>query len=212
MIVQGTPEWHQARLGKVTASRVADVIARTQKGYGAGRTNYAAQLVCERLTGNPTETFSNAAMQWGTDQEPAAREAYEFAKGVWVDQVGFVDHPRISMTGASPDGLVGADGMLEIKAPNTATHLETLLSRKVPGRYQTQMAWQLACTGRQYCDFVSFDPRLPEHLRLFVSRYERDDALIESLESEVVAFLAEVDGQMAALASAYGGQDVAIAA
>ena len=203
MIVQGTPEWHQARLGKVTASKVADVIAKTKSGYAATRANYMAQLICERLTGNPTEGFTNAAMQWGTDQEGPAREAYEFSKGVWVTQVGFIDHPTISMAGASPDGLIGTDGMIEIKCPNTATHLETLLSRKVPSKYQTQMAWQLACTGRQWCDFVSYDPRLPEHLRMFVFRYERDDTIIEDLETEVVAFLSELDASIEQLRAAY---------
>jgi putative phage-type endonuclease len=212
MIVQGSPEWFAARLGKVTASRVADVIAKTKSGPSASRANYAAELIVERLTGQRGEGFTNAAMQWGTDNEPAAREAYEFATGTWVDQVGFIVHPRIAESGASPDGLIGADGMLEIKAPNTATHLETLTSQKIPPKYQTQMAWQLACAGRRYCDFVSFDPRLPAHLQLFIKRYERDDALIEDLEADVIAFLTEVDAKLADLARIYGGPDVAVAA
>jgi len=203
MIVQGSPEWFAVRSGKVTASRVADVVARTKSGYSAGRANYAAQLVAERLTGRTEPGFSNAAMQWGTDNEPAAREAYEYRSGVFVEQIAFVDHPRIVMTGASPDGLVGADGMLEVKCPNTATHIETLLSGKIPGKYQTQMAWQMACTGRDWCDFVSFDPRLPDRMSLFVQRYERDGGFIVELEREVTLFLAEVEATVAALTEAY---------
>lgn len=203
MIVQGSEEWFAARAGKVTASRVADVTARTKTGYGASRANYAAQLVAERLTGRVEQGFTNAAMQWGTDQEPFAREAYEYQAGVFVDQVGFVDHPAIDMTGASPDGLIGTEGMVEIKCPNTATHIETLLSGKVPAKYQTQMAWQMACAGRAWCDFVSFDPRLPPHMSLFVQRYERDDEVIAELEREVSLFLAEVESTVSALRQAY---------
>lgn len=203
MIAQGSAEWFAQRAGKVTASRVADVIAKTKTGWGASRANYAAQLVAERLTGNVEPTFTNAAMQWGTDKEPEAREAYEFHAGVFVDQVGMIDHPKIAMTGASPDGLVGDAGLVEIKCPNTATHIETLLSGKVPAKYVTQMAWQMACTGRAWCDFVSFDPRMPEHMRLFVQRVERDDTLIATLEAEVSAFLTEVSETVAALTRAY---------
>lgn len=191
-IVQGSPEWFQARLGKVTASRVADVIAKTRSGYSTSRANYAAQLIAERLTGNVEATFTNAAMQWGTEKEPEARETYEFYHDAQVVQIGFVDHPTISMTGASPDGLVGDDGMIEIKCPNTATHLDTLEGQSVPAKYVTQIQWQLACTGRKWCDFASYDPRLPEDLRLFVRRIERDDAMIAELEAEVSGFLAEV--------------------
>jgi putative phage-type endonuclease len=206
MIEQRTPEWFAARLGKVTASRVADVMARTKTGPSASRTNYAAQLITERLTGLPTEGFSNAAMQWGTDKEPEARRAYVFRADVAVEEVGFIVHPRITGSGASPDGLVGADGMVEIKCPNTATHLDTLSSGKPAGKYVTQMQWQMACAERQWCDFVSYDPRLPEELRFFVQRIERDDALIETLETEVVAFLVEIDGRLTDLASRYGAQ------
>lgn len=203
MIAQGSAEWFAQRAGKVTASRVADVIVKTKTGWGASRANYAAQLVAERLTGNVEPTFTNAAMQWGTDKEPEAREAYEFHAGVFVDQVGMIDHPKIAMTGASPDGLVGDAGLVEIKCPNTATHIETLLSGKVPAKYVTQMAWQMACTGRAWCDFVSFDPRMPEHMRLFVQRVDRDDTLIATLEAEVSAFLTEVSETVASLTRAY---------
>ena len=199
MMEQGPDEWFTIRIGKVTASRVADVIAKTKTGYSATRDNYMAQLVCERLTGQKGESFSNAAMQHGTDTEPLARAAYEALRDVLVDEVGFVPHPSIIMAGASPDGLVGEDGLLEIKCPNTATHIETLLSQSVPGKYNTQMQFQMACTGRQWCDFVSFDNRLPEELQLFVKRVSRDNEFIKQMEDEVVKFLNELDIKIAQL-------------
>jgi putative phage-type endonuclease len=199
MMDQGSESWFQVRIGKVTASRVADVIAKTKTGYSATRDNYMAQLVCERLTGQKGESFSNAAMQHGTDTEPLARAAYEAFKDVLVDEVGFVPHPSIIMAGASPDGLVGDDGLLEIKAPQTNTHIETLLSQSVPGKYNTQMQFQMACTGRQWCDFVSFDNRLPEELQLFVKRVPRDNEFIKQMEDEVVKFLNELDIKIAQL-------------
>ena len=195
-IEQRTEEWFAARLGKVTASRVADVIAKTKTGYSASRENYMAQLVVERLTQTKAESYTNAAMQWGTDQEPFARAAYEAAQGVMVEEVGFVPHPSIEWAGASPDGLVGDDGLVEIKCPNTATMIETLLSQKVPGKYITQMQFQMACTGRQWCDFVSFDNRLPEMFQLFVTRVPRDEVFIRLIEAEIVQFLAELDDKI----------------
>ena len=173
MIEQGTPEWIAQRLGKVTASRVADVIAKTKTGYSTSRANYAAELVCERLTGTQAEHYMNAAMQWGTEKEPEAKAAYEFMLNVDIAPAGFVEHPKIPMSGASPDGYVGDVGLIECKCPNTATHIETLLSGKVPDKYVVQMLWQLCCTGRQWCDYVSFDPRLPAHLQLFIKRIHR---------------------------------------
>jgi putative phage-type endonuclease len=196
MMDQGTEEWFTIRIGKVTASRVADVIAKTKTGYSATRDNYMAQLICERLTGLKGESFTNAAMQHGTDTEPLARAAYEALQDVLVDEVGFVPHPTIEMAGASPDGLVGDDGLLEIKCPNTATHIETLISKVVPGKYNTQMQFQMACTGRQWCDFVSFDNRLPEMFQLFVTRVPRDEVFIRLIESEIVQFLAELDDKI----------------
>lgn len=193
---QRTAEWFQARLGKVTASRVADVIAKTKTGYSASRENYMAQLVVERLTNTPAESFTNAAMQWGTDQEPFARAAYELKMGVMVDETGLVDHPTIPMAGASPDGLVGEDGLVEIKCPNTATHIDTLLTQTVPAKYITQMQFQMACTGRQWCDFVSFDPRMPQKAQIFIKRVLRDDSFIKEIESEIKKFLAEVSAKV----------------
>lgn len=201
-LVQGTGEWRQARCGSLGASRVADAIAKTKTGWGASRANLMAELIAERLTGEPAEGFTNSAMQWGTQTEPFARAAYEFRTDATVVEVGLIRHPTIAGTHASPDGLVGDDGMVEIKCPQTATHIETVLSRTVAGKYMTQMQWQMACAGRAWCDFISFDPRLPEDMRFFVSRVNRNDVLIASLEKDVTAFLAEVDEKIAALRAA----------
>lgn len=206
-IVQGSPEWFALRLGKVTASRVADVIAKTKTGWGASRSNYMSQLICERLTEAVAPSYVSADMQWGTDHEADARAAYEFRTDATVDLIPFVDHPAIAMTGASPDGLVGSDGMVEFKCPTTATHIETLLSQSIPGKYVTQMQWQMACRPeRQWCDYVSFDPRMPEHMSVFIKRVPRDAALITTLEQQVAEFLAELDAKLADLTGIYGKQ------
>jgi putative phage-type endonuclease len=189
---QRTEEWFAARCGKVTASRVADIIAKTKTGYSTSRDNYLAQLVCERMTGKPAESYSNSAMQWGTDTEPFARAAYEARMDLLVTEVGFIDHPWIPMSGASPDGLAN-EGMVEIKCPNTATHIDTLLSRIVPAKYITQMMWQMACADRPWCDFVSFDPRLPEKHQLFIKRINYDPEMVNLLENSVIQFLGDVD-------------------
>jgi putative phage-type endonuclease len=204
MMDQRSDEWFKARLGKVTASRVADVMARTKSGYSASRANYMAELICERLTGQPAERFSNAAMQWGTDNEPHAKASYSFMRDAAIEDVGFIPHGTISDFGASPDGLIGPDGLIEVKCPNTATHLETLLSDGIDGKHLTQMQVQMACTGRQWCDFVSFDPRLPVDMQLFVKRVERDNARITEIESEVSAFLGEIAKKLDALHSRFG--------
>ena len=195
---QRTDDWYAARLGKVTASRVADVVAKTKTGYSASRENYMADLIVERLTGQKASTFTNAAMERGIEQEPHARAAYAARMGELVEEVGFIDHPAIPMSGASPDGLV-AEGLVEFKCPNTATHLDTLLADDVPAKHVTQMQWQMACTGRPWCDFASFDDRLPSHLQLYVKRVQRDDKRIAELEAEVRKFLAEVDEKVTKL-------------
>lgn len=203
MIEQGSDEWKQLRCGKVTASRIADMLAKTKTGWGASRANYKAQLVAERLTGVVAEGFTNAAMEWGKEKEAQARAAYGFYTNETVELIDFVTHPVMLMSGASPDALVGMDGLVEIKCPNTATHIETLLGGSVPGKYQFQMQWQMACTGRWWCDFVSYDPRMPEDMRLFVRRLERDDEAIAMIEKETRIFLAEIDATVAQLTSMY---------
>ena len=198
-VEQGTPEWFAARLGNVTASRVADVIAKTKSGYSASRENYMAQLICERMTGTVAESYTNAAMQWGTETEPLARAAYESLADVLVDEVGYIAHPTIERAGASPDGLIGVFGLLEIKCPNTATHIDTLISEQVPTKYITQMQWQMSCTGRTWADFVSFDPRLPSGLQMFVKRVEFDAEYVAMLKEEVIKFLTELDAKISKL-------------
>ena len=196
---QRTEEWFEARMGCVTASRTADVMAKTKSGYAASRANYMAELICERLTGERQGGFSSAAMQWGTETEPQARMAYEIITGATVVETGFVLHPEIAGFGASPDGLIGDDGLIEIKCPNTATHIDTLLADKVPTKYIIQMHVQMLCTGRAWCDFVSFDPRLPIDLQMFTKRVECDDKLAEEIVTEVKSFLADMEAKIAKL-------------
>ena len=196
---QRTDEWFEARLGKVTASRIYDVLSKTKSGYSATRKNYMAQLLCERLTGNREESFKTAAMQRGNNIEPKARARYMLETGELVEETGFINHPTINMSGASPDGLVGEDGLIEIKCPNTATHLEFLRTKTPKPEYLLQMLWQMACTGRKWCDFVSYDDRLPEHLSFQMVRINRDDERIQEIEEEVQKFLHELDEQIAEL-------------
>ena len=209
MIEQGTDEWLLQRCGKVTASRIADLTARTRNGWGASRVNYMAELIAERLTGKPTEKYVNAAMEHGTKTEPEARNVYSFMWNVTVDQVGFIEHPTIAMSGASPDGCVGDKGLIEIKAPQIAKHLDTLLNETVDERYVKQMAWQMAVTGREYCDFVSYSPSLPVEMRLWVRRHDRDDKLISELEEQVQEFLHELDAKVKALREKYEAKELA---
>lgn len=193
---QGTAEWLAARAGLVTASRIADVMAKTKTGESASRANYRAQLVAERLTGKPQESFSNAAMQWGTEQEPMARSAYEIQRGEMIEQVGLILHPSITMAGASPDGLIGDKGLIEIKCPNTATHIDYATSGKAPTKYELQMLWQMECTGREWCDFVSYDPRMPFDMQLFIVRFHRDEKRISEIIAEVTKLNAEIEEQI----------------
>ncbi len=203
MSIQRTDEWFAARLGRVTASRVADVVAKTKTGWGASRATYMGELIAERLTGVAAEKYVNAAMNWGTETEEQARAAYAFHKDAEVVEVGFIPHPRIVMSGASPDGMIGDDGLVELKCPNTSGHIEVLLWQTIPNKYLLQMQWQIACTERKWCDFVSFDPRLPESMSLFVQRVPRDDKLITELEKHVADFLTELDAKIAQLSERY---------
>lgn len=191
---QGSPEWLSARAGHCTASRFKDVLAKIKTGEAAGRRNYRIQLVTERLTHRPCESFTNAAMEWGTATEPHARAAYETAKALMVDEAGFLHHPDVLWVGASPDGLIGKDGGCEIKCPHQSTvHVETL-EGGMPPEHRAQVQGVLWVTGRQWWDFVSFDPRMPTHLQLYVERVERDEAYIATLAAEVERFLSEVEG------------------
>lgn len=194
---QRTDEWFEARLGKVTASRIVDVMAKTKTGYGASRGKYMDQLLDEIVTGQPTFGFTNAAMQHGIDTEPKARLYYEILANVDVEEVGFIVHPRIEQSGASPDGLVGDEGMIEIKCPNTSTHRQFLVTEKIERRYMLQMQWQMACADRAWCDFVSFDNRLLDVDRHgAVLRVERNQAMIEEIEHEVEEFIDEMNRKL----------------
>jgi len=195
---QQSDEWFKARVGKATASRFKDILATIKSGEAADRRNYRAALVCERLTGTPEQTYTNAAMAWGTEQEPFARIAYMAKTGLIVDDAGFIQHPEM-MAGASPDGLIGKDGGLEIKCPNKATHLATLLAQKMPPEHMAQVQGAMWITGRQWWDFVSYHPEFPEHLQLFIQRIERDEKYITQLALAVSLFLSEVDEEVKAL-------------
>jgi putative phage-type endonuclease len=201
---QGTEAWRQARCGSLGASSVSDAGARIKTGWAASRANVMARLVLERLTGIPQDNYTNAAMQHGIATEPEARAAYQFETMAPVALVGLVKHPSIAGTHASPDGLVADDGLIEIKCPQPATHLDTLLGQYVSGKYVHQMQWQMACTGRAWCDFVSYSPAFPDPMRLYVQRVSRDDMKIAELEAQVREFLAELDAKLAALTSRYG--------
>ena len=196
---QRSPEWFRARKGKVTASKIADVMAKGRGGAESlTRAKYIDQLVTERLTKDIQEGYTNDAIQRGVDLEPIARDNYCFSSGFHVVETGFVNHPSIEFAGASPDGLVGGSGLLEIKCPNSNTHIEYILAGKPPAKYVPQMAWQLACTGREWVDFVSFDDRLEDESKhLFIVRYQRDDEYIAEIEEQVKLFLAEVEAKVA---------------
>lgn len=200
---QRTEEWFEARLGCVTASKVSDVLARTKTGPAATRANYMAALVLERITGQRESSFQNAAMQRGVDLEPQARALYSLQQAQPVVECGFILHPSIEWAGASPDGLVGDEGLVEIKVPNSSTHLATLTGGEIDKRYMDQMQWQLTCTGRQWCDFISFDDRFPDEMQMHIRRIERDNERIAHMEAEVTKFLDEVAATVAQLEATY---------
>lgn len=208
-IEQRTDEWKALRCGRVTASRVSDVMAELKSGKGeaATRRNYKAEIIAEIMTGVSAEGFVSKEMQWGTDTEPFARAAYEMESDSAIDTVGFAIHPLIERFGASPDGIIGDDGLVEIKCPNTATHIDYILAGVVPADYQLQMLAQMNCTGRTWCDFISFDPRLPRHLQLFVRRFHYDRPRAELMLDAVEKFLNEVDDVISRLEIAVPVQD-----
>ena len=192
MIAQGSPEWFKQRQGNASASRIKDVIAKTKSGYAASRDNYMTELVLERF-GIFSESYTSKSMEWGNEQEPFARATHEIKQNIIVQECGYILHPSIEKSGASPDGLIDDDGVLEIKCPDTKTHFEYLLADKVPSAYIPQMAWQILCTGRQWADFVSYDPRAPIGLDYFYIRYTPDKEYLDMLENELTNFLIEVD-------------------
>ena len=196
MFDQGTDGWLLERAGKVTASALSNVMmAKTTAGYQ----NYMAQLICERLTGEPVETFKSAAMEHGNETEPQARAFYELETGNEVVECGFIQHVPIEGSGASPDGLVGELGLVEIKCPQPAKHIKNLMGGNIDKAYMLQMQWQMECTGREWCDFVSFNPTFPAHLQLHITRVERDAEMQEEIKTAVTSFLADLDAKLRAL-------------
>ena len=192
-VQQGTPEWHQLRLGKVTASRVADILAKTKTGPSASRQNYLIELALQRTTGIIQESYSNSAMEWGTQTEPQARVAYEVKSGNFVDQVPFIDHPNIEWFGCSPDGLVSDRGLVEIKCMQPKGHWEVIKTKEIPKNYWIQQQAQLSCTNREWNDYVGFNPIFPDKSQLFIKRTYRDEVFITEMELEIKKFLDEVE-------------------
>jgi len=202
-LVQGTPEWLAARSGSLGASSIGDVLAKTKTGWGATRANLKSRIVVERITGKPVETFSNSAMQRGNDLEPQARAMYSFHSGYDVEEVGIIPHPTIKHSHCSPDGLVGYDGMVEIKCCGATRHIELLTGSPPEDRYIKQCLWQLACTGREWVDLAYFHPDFPQEMQLHITRIERDHAVLQGLETEVSAFLSEVAATVGELEATY---------
>lgn len=195
MFEQMSDEWFEYRSGRVSASHMSDVMA---KGSGITRDKYMVRLMLERISGTPSQSYQSASMLWGIENEPLAREAYEFYGECKVTQVGFIDHPTIEMCGASPDGLTG-DGMIEIKCLDSHNHYQYMMSKKIPGGYMKQMQMQMACANTAWCDYVVFDPRYPEKHKMIVQRVERDEKMIKTLEEATVSFLMELDSRVKAL-------------
>tara|TARA_R100000654_G_scaffold58857_1_gene85554 strand:- start:426 stop:1040 length:615 start_codon:yes stop_codon:yes gene_type:complete len=202
---QGTPEWFDSRVGCCTASRCYDAIAKTKSGWSASRERYMDELITERLIGRAQDHFISADMMWGIEQEPLARAAYEFENNVTVQEVGSIPHPVIEWSSASPDGLVGDDGLIEIKCPKTTTMVSTVLSGQIPKNYVTQMTWQLACTQRKWCDFVMFDPRLPPANQIWIQRYEPEEDVITQIEEDVKLFLLDLQVRLKTFQSQTAG-------
>ena len=199
-MLQRSDEWFEARLGKLTASRYADAVARTKSGWGASRARYAAELAVERMTGEREEGYRSASMDWGTTTEDLAADQYAFLFDAELHKVGFVNHPTIEMAGASPDRLVGDEGMIEIKCPDRHTHFGYLTSKSVDGKYVKQMNFQMICAGRKWCDFISFDPRVPPALQMYVKRFYCPQLVSrDEINEEAIAFLTQVDNLVAQL-------------
>jgi putative phage-type endonuclease len=198
-VEQGTEAWYAQRTGKMTGSRAVDIVKGPKGSYTAARKNMIARLVCERMTGEREETYQSKEMQWGTDHEALARSVYEIVSDRDVQETGFINHPTIANFGGSPDGLVGDDGLTEIKCPGTATHLALLVGGNVKREYIYQMQAYMLITNRKWCDFISYDPRLPDSHCIYIKRIMRDEKMIAEIEAEAVKVLAEVDAMMEAI-------------
>ena len=199
--IQGTQEWLDASLGCVTGSRLVDIMPGVKGKYLASRKNYMAEKVIEILTNQSIEHFVSEAMQWGTDNEPLARSAYELSTGNLVIERGFVLHPKIEKFGSSPDGEVNPDGTIEIKCPNTATHINTLIKGYIDRAYMFQMQGEIMCLDKKWCDYISYDPRLPDNLQLYIKRIPRDPVMIVEIEMEVKKFQNELNEMLKVLRS-----------
>ncbi|ENN93707.1 lambda exonuclease family protein [Bartonella bovis] len=203
---QRTPEWFQARLGKVTASNIDSIVDKTAKGSPTSKyENYKIKLITERLTGKTVSSYETPAMRWGNEHEDRAIEEYSFIYDTPVSRCGFIPHPTIEMAGASPDGLIGDDGLVEVKCPQETTHVRFLRDSKIKPEYILQMQFQMACTGRKWCDFVSFNPLFTDqatHLRVKALRIPRDDEQIECINKAVETFLAEIEQETRILTQA----------
>lgn len=195
-LIQGTEEWKQARIGSLGASVIHEVIAKNASGPSASRATRLAALLLERLTGQERDIFVTKSMQQGKDREPEARDLYALLTNKTVVESGIHQHPTILGTHASPDGLVGDDGLIEIKCPEPKEHLETLDLQRIHDKYVVQMLWQMRCTGRQWCDYVSYNPDFPPHMAMWIKRVEYDAKRIEKIETEVIAFLAELNAKV----------------
>lgn len=194
-VIQGSPEWLEARKGMLTSCRIAAACSFNKSGKESEkRAKMKLEILYELITGRAMEHYVSPAMEFGIENEGRARAEYEYIKKVNVEEAGFVLHPSLDRCGASPDGVINGEGLLEIKVPNTLTHLEYLRDGIVPSEYMPQITWQLACAGPEakYCDFVSFDPRLPDELQMFVVRVDRDEKKIAEQENQAVIFLEEV--------------------
>jgi putative phage-type endonuclease len=203
-MLQGTDEWRQARCGSIGASDAPSVVRRVKSGgFSADRENLLAVKVLERITNTPVEPYRSAAMLQGTAREPEARMTYALVKGVEVEQIALVPHPFIQGAHASPDGLIGLDGLVEIKCPMAAQHLDTLLNGQISSDHLTQMMWQMACTGRAWDDFVSYSSDFPGPMQIWIKRVHRDAKLIAELEREISQFVKEIDRKVTELSRRY---------
>ena len=192
-IAQRTAEWHAMRCGKVTASRVSDVMSKTKAGWSKARETYMFEILAERLTGIQEEGFASYAMKRASEMEPEARDFYAFSRDADIELVPFIDHSDIAMYGCSPDGLVGDDGLIEIKCLDAKNHITVMETGEIDKKYMAQMQSQMDCTDRKWCDFVSYDPRFPADLRMCVIRVPRDNGLIGDMRSMVKEFIADID-------------------